>query len=124
MPDQSPLLAGHAKSDITTSDPSRVVHDPLQAKALVLSDGETTLAIVAMDVVAIGMIFDVPDDFLPRLRARIEAELGIPGSHVLVNASHTHPPGRILCPDEELRARVFDAVKRASEAMVPVTVGV
>ena len=118
------LLAGHAKSDITTSDPARVIHDPLLAKALVLNDGDTTLAIVAMDVVAIGMIFDVPDDFLPRLRARIEAELGIPGSHVLVNASHTHPPGRILCPDEELLARVFDAVKRASEAMVPVTVGV
>lgn len=124
MPGAQTLIAGHAKSDITTSDSSRVIHDPLLAKALVLSDGETTLAIVAMDVVAIGMIFDVPDDFLPRLRARIEAELGIPGSHVLVNASHTHPPGRILCENEELLARVFDAVKRASEAMVPVTVGV
>ena len=89
-----------------------------------LDDGETTLAIITMDVVAIGMIFDVRDDFLPQVRARIEGELGIPGSHVLVNASHTHPPGRILCEPEELLDRVFDAVRRAQAEMVPVTVGV
>ncbi|MBU0608392.1 MAG: hypothetical protein KKI08_10940, partial [Armatimonadetes bacterium] len=110
MPSANTLVAGHAKADITTADPARVVHDPLLAKALVLSDGATTLAIVAMDVVAIGLIADVEDDFLPRVRARIEAELGIPASHVLVNASHTHPPGKVLCEPEELIERVFDAV--------------
>lgn len=118
------LRAGVAKSDITIDDPSVPVHDPLYAKALVLDNGATRAAIIAMDVVAIGHIFDVSDDFLPELRARVEAELGIPGAHLLVNASHTHPPRRMLCPHAEQVARTFDAVRRACESMVEVRVGV
>jgi hypothetical protein len=117
------LRAGVARSDITTAAPEAVVHDPLHAKALVLDDGATRVAIVAMDAVAIGGIGDIGDDFLPRLRERVEAELAIPGEHLLVNASHTHPPGRILCDDAEQVERVFSAVRRAAEGMVPVTVG-
>lgn len=117
------LRAGVARADITINDPEIKVHDPLFAKVLALSDGATTVAIIAMDVVAIGLICDVQDDFLPRVRARIESELGIPGQHVLVNASHSHPPGRTLCDPDELVERVFDAVRRAAQDLVPVTVG-
>ncbi|MGD9495509.1 MAG: hypothetical protein AB7Y46_04265 [Armatimonadota bacterium] len=119
-----PLRAGVAKSDITISDESVPVHDPLYAKALVLDNGETQVAIIAMDVVAIGTIFDVSDEFLPELRARIEGELGIPGAHVLVNASHTHPPRKMLCPHAEQVERTLDAVRRAQEGMVEVRIGV
>ena len=118
------LRAGVAKSDITTSVPDVGINDPLFAKALVLDDGTTKLAIVAMDAVAIGGICDIQDDFLPALRARIENELGIAGNHILVNASHTHPPGRILCGDDELLVRTFDAVRRAAADLTPVKVGV
>jgi len=117
------LRAGVARSDITTSAEGAAVHDPLYAKALVLDDGATSVVIIAMDVVAIGGISDVPDDFLPNLRSRIEAELGILGGNVLVNASHTHPPGRLLCDDAEQVARTFAAVRRATEKMVAVKVG-
>ncbi len=119
-----PLRAGVARSDITTSDANVVVHDPLYAKALVLDDGDTQVVIIAMDVVAIGGISDVSDDFLPNLRGRIEAELGIPGGNVLVNASHTHPPGRLLCDDAEQVDRTFDAVSRAMGNMTAVRAGV
>ncbi|MGC9319197.1 MAG: hypothetical protein ACP5KN_14285 [Armatimonadota bacterium] len=118
-----PLRAGVAKSDITTEDPDANVHDPLFAKTLVLDDGETRVAIIAMDAVAIGGIGDISDDFLPRVRGRIEDELGIPGRNVLVNASHTHPPGRLLCDHEEQVARTFDAVRRAMQSMVEAQVG-
>jgi hypothetical protein len=118
------LRAGVAKSDITTSDPAVMVHDPLYAKALVLDDGATQVVIIAMDVVAIGGISEVSDDFLPQLRARIQGELAIPGSHVLVNASHSHPPVHLLCEHEEQVARVFDAVRRAKQDMVEVSAGV
>jgi hypothetical protein len=91
------LRAGVAKSDITTDAEGIRINDPLYAKALALDDGKTKLAIIAMDVTAIGGIGEIKDDFLPKLRTRIESELGIPGPNVLVNASHTHPPGRLLC---------------------------
>jgi len=118
-----PLRAGVAKRDITTGKPGVRIDDPLYAKALVLSDGATTVSIIAMDAIAIGGIFDIADDFLPKLRSRIEDELEIAGSHVLVNASHTHPPGRLLCDDDELVDRTFDAVRRAKGNMTGVTVG-
>lgn len=117
------MQAGVAKREITTERPDARVRDPLYARALVLDDGATKLAIVTLDAVAIGGICDVRDDFLPALRARITAELGIAGGHVLVSASHTHPPGRILCSDDELLERTFDAVRRAAGDMVPVKFG-
>ena len=117
------LRAGVAKSDITTDEPGVRVADPLFAKALVMDDGKTRLAIIAMDAVAIGGIGDISDEFLPKLRGRIEKELGIPGKNVLVNASHTHPPGRLLCSNAEQLARTFDAVRRASEGLTRVKIG-
>jgi hypothetical protein len=123
MPEHdSCLRAGVGRSDITAEGAS--VHDALYAKALVLDDGHSRLAIIAMDVVAIGGIGEVADDFLPRLRERIEVELGIPGAHVLVNASHTHPPGRMLCEDAQQVERTLDAVRQACQSLTPVRVGV
>ncbi|HPJ98070.1 MAG TPA: hypothetical protein PKW60_01165, partial [Candidatus Hydrogenedentes bacterium] len=117
------LHAGVAKSDITTNAEGVRINDPLYAKALVLDDGTTRLAIVAMDVTAIGGIGEIGDDFLPALRARIEEELQIPGAHVLVNASHNHPPVRMLCDPPEQLERTFDAVRRAAANMTEVLVG-
>lgn len=118
------LRAGVAKSDITTSEKGVVINDPLYAKALILNDGSTTLVIISMDAVAIGGICDVKDDFLSKLRSRIHDQLGIPGDHVLVHATHTHPPGLLLCEDAEQVDRTFDAVDRALQNMTPVKIGV
>lgn len=123
MGNSGPLRAGVAKADITTTEAGIRVNDPLYAKVLVLDDGKTRLAIVAMDAVAIGGIGDATDDFLPTLRRRLHDELSLEGRHVLVNASHTHPPGRLLCGDEEQVDRVFGAVKEACEHMTEVKVG-
>ncbi len=121
--DGGTLRAGVAKSDITTNAEGVRINDPLYAKALVMDDGTTRLAIVAMDVTAIGGIGEIGDDFLPALRARIENELEIPGAHVLVNASHNHPPVRMLCDPPEQLERTFDAVRRAAANMTEVRVG-
>src|SRR3990170_2962584 len=73
------LRAGVAKSDITTDAKGVVINDPLYAKALVLDDGTTKAAIIAMDTCSIGgrtvsqlILDDVADDFLPKLRSRIQ----------------------------------------------------
>jgi hypothetical protein len=126
------LKAGIAKVDITcpTPEPGQKIKDPLYAKALVLDDGNTKLVIVTMDVTAIGgriisdyMLNDVGEDFLPDLRTRIEKKLNIPGLNVLVNASHTHPPGRLLCDDAEQVSRVYDAIARAVNNLQEVRIG-
>lgn len=118
------LRAGVGKCDLTTDAGGVVIHDRLHAKAIVLDDGATQVVIIAMDVTAIGGIGEVSDDFLPELRGRIETGLGLPGSHVLVNASHTHPPGPLLCSHAEQVERVCEAVRQAQAAMVEVRVGV
>ncbi|OHB58350.1 MAG: hypothetical protein A2Y07_08565 [Planctomycetes bacterium GWF2_50_10] len=124
------LRAGVAKSDITTEAKGTAIKDPLYAKALVLDDGSTKVVIIAMDITAIGgrrisqrMLDDVGEDFLPNLRSRIQTALKIPGCNVLVNASHTHPPGKLLCDDKEQVERTFDAVSRALQNMTPVKIG-
>lgn len=117
------LTAGIARRDITARERGIRVHDPLFAKALVLDDGRMTLVVLSLDVVAIGGICDVRNDFLPKLRGRIRKELGIPAGQVLVHATHTHPPGRILCRPPALLKRTFEAVREANDRRVPVTVG-
>ena len=124
------LFAGTAKADITTSNPEPPVMDPLYTKVLVLDDGKTKIVMVTMDVTAIGgrrisdgMLYDVSEEFLPELRRRVERDLNVPGASILVNASHTHPPGRLLCDDEEQLNRVCDAISRAMENMTEVKIG-
>ncbi len=117
------LRAGVAKIDITTRNDEVLISDPLYAKALVLDDGKTKVVILAMDALAIGGLGDIKDDFLPKLRNRLQKELHIPGDNVLVNASHTHPQGRLICGDAEQVERSFEAVRQALLNMTEVKVG-
>jgi neutral ceramidase len=71
---------------------ARTAHEPLIAQALVLDDGRPggrgQVAIVAIDLPHVGR------GLTNAVRASVQASTGIPGSHVLLNASHTHsgPP--------------------------------
>lgn len=115
--DSAQLSAGVAKADITDRQ-AGPVNDPLYAKALVLRSGDTTVALVTVDAVAIGEIGRIKNDYLPKVRARLEQELGIPPANVLINASHCHG---VVCADVE--ERTFQAVKAAAQDLVPVKVG-
>jgi len=110
------LQAGVAKVDIT--DRTVPVNDPLYAKALVLRCGDTTVAIITVDAVAIGEIGRIKNDFLGNVRAQLQKELNIPPSHVLINASHCHG---VVCA--EVEQRTVQVVKDASRNLVPVKVG-
>jgi hypothetical protein len=106
------------------------IDDPLFARALVLDDGRQKVVLVTLDCCAIGartisqdILYDSPDDFMPRLRQRVEDELGIPGDRVSASASHTHPPGRLLCDDEEQITRTVAAIRQALDNLTPVTIG-
>lgn len=110
---------------------SVAVSDPMYARVLVLDDGGETTVMVTMDVTAIAartisqnILADSADDFMPRLRARIEKELSIPGKNVNVSASHAHQVPRMLCDDEQQIARIVQAIREAKQNMVPVKIGI
>jgi hypothetical protein len=112
------MRAGVAKVDIT-NDEAGPVNDRLYARALVMTSGDVTAAIVSIDAVAIGEIGPIKNDYLGKVRGQIETELKIPPTNVLINASHCHG---IVCKDVD--QRTIQAVKLAQQSMVPVRVGV
>jgi neutral ceramidase len=90
------LIAGAASVDISPDTPqflfgyphvprmSTGIHDPLLSSALFLSDGQTSLLLVANDVIFIGK------ESAARVRRRIEEITGIPAGNIMVTATHTH----------------------------------
>jgi hypothetical protein len=93
------------------------VHDDLTATALVLDDGVTRLAIVALDMLAIN------EFVVDRVRTHL------PGTEVLLCCSHTHS-GPIAYADEKskrlnrdtinlLIKRIIEAVTEATSALAP-----
>lgn len=114
----APLRAGVAKVDITNT---KVLprNDPLYVKALVLKQDATTVVLVTLDVVAIGEIGSIGNDYLGKVRARLRKELGIAPESVIVNASHCHG---IPCADVD--EKTVAAVKAAAANLVAVKAGV
>lgn len=112
------LLAGVARVEITNK---KVIpfNDPLYVKALVVRNGDTTAVIVTVDAVAIGEIGHIGNDYLGRVRERLEKELKIAPESVMVNASHCH--GIV---SDDVDERTVEAVRQAARNMVPVKVGV
>lgn len=87
----SGLKAGTATVEITPSDLTGLnamgpdfigVHDRLFVRALVLATDAATIALVSLDQLEVGVTVD--------LRSRIEAETGIPSSHILIAPTHSH----------------------------------
>ncbi|MFV1963898.1 MAG: neutral/alkaline non-lysosomal ceramidase N-terminal domain-containing protein [Pirellulaceae bacterium] len=111
-----PPRAGVAVEDITRDDPTRDVHDPLRAKALVVDGGDCRIVFVCLDITGAS------STLVSDLRARLHAQLGFDASQVLINASHNHHTQGQVASDVVDRA--VKAVRRASETMVPVKIGV
>ena len=101
------------------------VHDPIWARALALSDGETTLVVCSADVVA----FQWPD--VDNMRAAFAEKTGLPGENLIVCGTHNHngPECSYLFggrPDDpymgELRCGVVAAAAEAVDQMAPARV--
>ena len=112
------LLAGVSKVDITRLD-AGPVHGRLHVRALVLRNSQTTAVIVTVDAVAIGEIGYIGNDYLATVRARLQDELGIEPTNVMINASHCHG-----VPSRDTDERTIQAVMQAAENLVPVKIGV
>ncbi|MDZ7616942.1 MAG: neutral/alkaline non-lysosomal ceramidase N-terminal domain-containing protein, partial [Patescibacteria group bacterium] len=60
------------------------VHDPLHARALVLDDGKTTLAMVVVDNIGVGR------ESADEAKAMAAERTSIPAENILLAATHTH----------------------------------
>ncbi len=137
--------AGFAAVEITPPDGFRLsgyftervntgTHDPLLAKAMVLEQDGVRVALVFCDVIG------VPAEVSGDARRRIAAKTGIPESHSVIAATHTHTgplfSGSLSQYFESLRGdhdaiaayrtflagQIAEAVKQAAAAAEPVAV--
>ena len=134
--DGAVLRAGAATSNITpplgalragsfAPYPTTHVHDELHARCLVVDDGETTLAMVTVDLVGFHRSVSV------EARRLIEEMSGIPPGNVMISATHTHSAGTAMgktryTNEQELddyqaflARRIADGVRRAQNLLRP-----
>jgi hypothetical protein len=123
-PATAQMRAGTGKANITADCGN--VHDSLYVKALVIEAKNTKAAIITMDVIAIGTIGAIPNDFLMKTRKRIENELGISSNHIMVSASHNHLDGFMNGGGKitgDVEAQTVLAVRKALQNMEAVKIG-
>jgi len=78
------LSAGAAEAIVTPTKDADAIHDDLYVRAMVISDGDNTLAIVTADLLVIGR------GKVREIRAAIHEATGIPQANITINVSHTH----------------------------------
>jgi hypothetical protein len=127
---------GAAKVDVTPAQSELPkgylgILDQLYSRAIVIDNGNTSAALVTLDAGA------APPDLCKAVATRIEKELGIPATNVLITATHSHSvpgvfpffmrPGASLDSATMSRVtayenRVFDSVKLAKDKLQPARV--
>jgi neutral ceramidase len=130
------LRAGAAAVDITpkefplnmpggfTANMAESAHDPLHARALVLSDGATTLAMVVVDNLGAG------PDVLDEAKAIASEKTGIATDKILISSTHTHtgPPLNARSDPAAAYRKLFvagvtDSIIQAHAALRPAAIG-
>lgn len=130
------LRAGAAAVDITPTEfPVNMpggfsknladkAHDPFHARALVLDDGKTTVAMVVVDVLGAG------PDVLNEAKAIAAAKTGMAVDKMLISSTHTHS-GPSVNTRSELAARYYkrfvegiaESIIKAHAALRPASIG-
>jgi hypothetical protein len=118
------LAVGFAEADITpelgSQSPGGMrarrlnrVHDPLKAVAMVIRSEPATVALVGIDAIFIS------EECASQARGAITRDTKIPGSCVLIGASHTHGGGPVAtCFESEADPKYVDLVaRRIAEAV-------
>ena len=117
------IKAGISKIEISSQQENVKVNDPLYAKVIVFDDTKKRSAIIALDAVAIGGICDISDDFMNEIRSSLSEAHEISEGNIIINATHTHTAGPMLCDEETLIAKVLWSFGEAVGNMVDVRIG-
>lgn len=113
----APLEAGVAKADITDYQ-AGPVNDPALLKVLVLTSGPTTAVLITVDAVSLGEIGRIGNEYVAKVRAGLQKDLGIAPASVVINASHCHAVVRT-----DIEALTIETVKIAWRNRVPARAG-
>ncbi len=140
--EKAPIQAGAARVDITPAADAALpmsgyanrthgfegIHDHIYARAIVLSDGAASAAIVGWELIG------VPNPAWADVSERIAKECGIPVDHLLLAAVHDHsapsPAGiygntspKSAEYTEKLKQATVDAVRQAMAKLQPARIG-
>lgn len=146
LPAQGQLKGGTAKVDITPpigawlsgygsrNKPSEGILDPLYAKALVLDDGQSKIAIVSADLLWVPLVIT------NEIRQKVQEKIGIPQQNVMICGTHTHfapkidriakdwPDAAVAQIDESyvqvLKKKIFDSIMLADKDSKEISLGV
>ncbi|HEX8521839.1 MAG TPA: neutral/alkaline non-lysosomal ceramidase N-terminal domain-containing protein [Tepidisphaeraceae bacterium] len=120
-PEPGLILQGHL-----SKNPSHAVLYPLDARAIVFRDNQSSICIITLDVIGIELALT------QRVRQQIQARTGIPPAHILIAASHTHCAPAMLhnlgmTPDpnflRKVEAAAVQAAVDAARHLLPVNLG-
>lgn len=125
--DITPPLGVPLDGAISQNGSVEEIHDPPHVRAVAFSDGKETVVLATVDNTMIsGSIFD-------RAKDRIKKETGIPGSHIILAATHTHstPRGMVGLVDDpafdayldSLPGAIAGAVIAATKNLQPAKIG-
>ncbi len=127
-----PLFAGAAAVDVSpTNFPVNMpggfkanmaesVHDPLHARALVFSNGVTTLAMVVVD--SLGVSREIGDE----VKSNVSKRCGIAPEKILISSTHSHsaPSSMAATYRKILTDGIVESIVRAYGALRPASIGV
>jgi neutral ceramidase len=118
---ESQLKAGASKVDITPSVSELPkgwlgIYDSIHSRAIVVSSGKNTVALVALDIGGIS------NEMASRLLKRIEADAGIPAQNIMLTATHTHSVPFGISGDA-FESKIVMSVKQAKEKLQPAKMG-
>ena len=128
--------AGAATSDVTAplgtsmnggfhDREATYIHDPQLVRCLALDDGETRIALVLVDSCVIGR------DIFDEAKEMVEKATGLPKSHQLMSATHSHSCGTMQAVGQSdpdplyqrfVARRIADAVRCAIQNLEPAQV--
>ncbi len=138
QPKRQPLRAGASAVDITPQQFPVIVngsflekkatkaYDRLKARALVLDDGVSRVALVVVDSLML------PRALLDEVKQEAQRRTGIPSSRILIAATHTHSaPSAMACLGSRrddayvafLKPRLVQAIERAAARLTEAEIG-
>jgi neutral ceramidase len=117
----TPPMGSRINGDFVTHY-ANLIHDDLHAKAIVLQQGATYIALVVVDICV------MPKDFLDEVKQAITEATGIPFDNILLSSTHTHAAGSLtdihlggvdLAYRKKLPALLVESVVKAKENLRP-----